>query len=114
MRDFERPAWLEKALAERATPSRRTSLQDSSVQTPPAVGQLRALQHWDPRITSDRLGLIVDVEESLAVARFLLVSPLAEYRTAVDYLLEPADSGSTMKLARSMMSLPPVPSNAVP
>jgi len=96
--DFERPAWLEKALAERAAPSRRTSLQDSSVQTPPAVGQLRVLRHWDPRITADRLGLIVDVEESLAVARFLLVSPLTEYRTAVDYLLEPADSGSTMRL----------------
>lgn len=98
MSDFERPAWLDEALAEQAAPSRRTSMQDSSVQTPPAVGQLRVLRHWDPRIAADRLGLIIDVEESLAVVRALLVSPLAEYRTAVDYLLEPADSGSTMRL----------------
>jgi hypothetical protein len=64
----------------------------------PAVGELRVLQHRDRGITPDRLGLVVDVDEALAVVRALLVSPLIEYRTAVDYVLEPADSGSTMRL----------------
>jgi len=52
------------------------------------------LQHMDLRTSADRLGLVVDVDERLATVNVLLVSPLVEYRTAVDYLLEPAASAS--------------------
>ena len=98
MSDFERPAWLEKALAERPSARFRNARRQAGGYQPPAVGQVRVIQYLDPNATNDRLGLIVGIEEDLGVVRILLLSPLAEYRAAADYLLEPVDSGSSMRL----------------
>jgi len=64
----------------------------------PAVGQIRVLQHMDLQRDADRLGLIVDVDERLAVANVLMLSPLVEYQTSVDYALDQASTGARMPL----------------
>jgi len=98
MSGFERPYWLQAALSARSTPLRAEPLTGDPDVHRPAIGQVRVLQHMDLRTPADRLGLIVDVDEHLATASVLLVSPLVEYRTAVDYLVEPAASASRMPL----------------
>lgn len=98
MSDSQQPAWLEKALAERSTVQASWSSESCDQKAPPAVGQLRVLRHRDPRIAAERLGLIVSADEELPVAHVLLVSPLVEYRTAVDFLLEPSKTSAPMPL----------------
>jgi len=96
--EFQRPAWLEQALAQRPSAPFRMTHADAGENPNPAVGQIRVIRHLERDVSVDRLGLIVEVEEETAVVRFLLLSPFSEYRAAADYLLEPADSGSSMRL----------------
>lgn len=98
MSESQRPAWLEEALANRPAAPFAIAAASDGGHAHPAVGQVRVIRYLEHDVAADRLGLIVDVEEEIAVVRFLLLSSFTEYRAAADYLLEPADSGSSMRL----------------
>ncbi len=93
--DERLPAWLVAARDQDAGVSRPAP---RSRLRPPVVGQIRVVQHMDLRLSQDRLALIVGIEDDLAVAHVLLVSPLVEYAAALDYRFEPLAAGGLLPL----------------
>ena len=98
MTDYTPPAWLTEALAEAAESAGDDVAAELDESPPPGVGQLRVIQHRDVDAGANRMGLIVHVDAYPPVVRFLLLSPLLEARTSSDYVLEPEDSTSAMRL----------------
>ena len=98
MTDFEPPAWLAEALTAASAPPLGSAGVEFDEFPPPAVGQLRVIQHRATDTGVNRIGLIVHADAYPPVVRFLLLSPLLEHRTSADYLLEPDDSTSAMRL----------------
>ena len=93
-----RPDWLEQSLSARSAAGSLATPAAECGEAVPSVGQVRVLQDMDLHRSADRLGLVVAVDERLAVAHALMLSPLLEYRTSVDYVLDGASTGAPMPL----------------
>lgn len=92
-----RPDWLKAALRHRSANVAGAERSKTSETLWPALGQLRVLRPSDLSI-GDRMGLIVGIDDSVGAVSVLLLSPLIEYSTAADFMLEPDDSGFTAPL----------------